>query len=364
MERNVEPSFVLRHIHRCNSDERQRRGTSAEQSVPSATAYTTEVLLQVGTSSSVARGAPASPSSPAPSPVCYTCPAYMLEAGCPALREPLADAFDDATRAVARGAGDGAVPASAVSGSGAGGATAAGAPTSAVVLPLPYMDGDVFEVVAAYLEHFHAVDHTAAISSAATAAATAAAEAGSSRHHAVLVPTPLRRPLAFDGLYTLTAWEHAYVLCQLLGLPPSLVTSLRLTEDGAWVDLLGGAAAKAHTSPPRAEDEAAATLLQQQRAECFSFVSRRRMWTRVCRVLEAATRLGMPSLRLLCSTVAANMLVDLDAPALSRLMRPSSQVGADDEDGISSSSSSSAIPPFTPEARAQLLTRFAWLARS
>lgn len=278
-----------------------------------------------------------------PAPVCYMCPAYILQAGCPALRELLADAFEGDPGGV-RGVGDKVGANSA--------ATVALRSSSPVAVPLPFLDKDVFDVVAVYLEHFHALDYT-------TSASIAAAEAHPSPtflSSPARVPSSLQRPLNFQDLYALSTWEHYYVLCQLLGLERSQVDSLRLVECGAWVDLLGGATAvplpKGETQQQQQRQVTVAheVALSQQRAECFSLANRRRMWSRLCHVLGAASQLGMPTLRLLCATVAADMLVDLDEAGLARLMQPSGDGG-----------SGSGIPPFTAQARAQVLERFPWL---
>ncbi|CBZ27645.1 conserved hypothetical protein [Leishmania mexicana MHOM/GT/2001/U1103] len=344
----AEPSFLLRHIRRCGADDPMQTSQQATASTAGATttsdsSYTTEVLLKVGVPASFAP-AGSSSGTASPAPVCYMCPAYILQAGCPALRELLADAFEGDPGGV-HGGGDkvGANSAAAV----------ALRSSSPVAVPLPFLDKDVFDVVAVYLEHFHAFDYTTSASIAAAAAHPSPAFLSSSAR----APSSLQRPLNFQDLYALSTWEHYYVLCQLLGLERSQVDSLRLVECGAWVDLLGGAAAvpllEGGTQQQQQQRQVTVThevALSQQRTECFSLANRRRMWSRLCRVLGAASRLGMPTLRLLCATVAADMLVDLDEAGLARLMQSS-------EDG----SSGSGIPPFTPQGRAQVLERFPWL---
>ncbi|CBZ34709.1 hypothetical protein, conserved [Leishmania donovani] len=339
-----EPSFLLRHIRRCGADEPKQTSQQATASTTGASSdssYTTEVLLKVGVPASFAP-ADGSSGTASPTQVCYMCPAYILQAGCPALRELLADAFGDDPGGV-RGVGEKAGANSA--------AAAALRPSPPVAVPLPFLDKGVFDVVAVYLEHFHALDYTTSASIAAAAAHSSPTFLSSPAR----VPSSLERPLNFQDLYALSTWEHYYVLCQLLGLERSQVDSLRLVECGAWVDLLGGAAAvplpKGETQKQQRQVTVAHEVeLSQQRAECFSLANRRRMWSRLCHVLGAASRLGMPTLRFLCATVAADMLVDLDEAGLARLMQPSGDGGR-----------GSGIPPFTAQARAQVLERFPWL---
>ncbi|KAG5476945.1 hypothetical protein LSCM1_05278 [Leishmania martiniquensis] len=343
-----EPAFVLRHIHRCGAGESTQLSPQTAASAPGSTAatessYAAEVLLNVGV---LASSAPADSScAPSQALVCYVCPVYILQAGCPTLREVLADAFKSGSCGI-RGVKDEV---------GAGSAAAAALPLSSppVAIPLPFLDRDVFQVVALYLEHFYTFDVTIPAGTTETAASPSFASLAASSAQA---PSPLRRPLNFQDLYALSKWEHYYVLCQLLGLERSQVDSLRLVECGVWVDLLSGAAAvslpkrEARQQQQQQADVAQGTALSQKRVDCFSLENRRRMWSRLCQVLEAALRLGMTTLRLLCAAVAADMLVDLDEVGLARLTQP-----------IGDGSSTRSIPPFTAEARAQVLDRFPWL---
>ncbi|KAG5477472.1 hypothetical protein CUR178_05176 [Leishmania enriettii] len=347
MNELAEPSFVLRHIHRCGADGQNQPSQQANTSavvttVTHGSSYTTEVLLKVGVRASPSL-AYSSSCAPSQETVCYMCPAYILQAGCPTLRELLADAFEGGPSGI-RGVDDEA-------GANAAAAVARVSSSPPVAIPLPFLDGEVFEVVAVYLEHFYAFDFTITTGITPTAARPSVTSLATS---SARTPSSLRRPLSFQDLYALSTWEHHYVLSQLLGVERSQIDSLRLVECGVWVDLLGGAAA---VPPPKGETRqqhqvnvAEGTVLSQQRADCFSLANRRRMWSRLCQILEAALRLGMTTLRLLCATVAADMLVDLDEAGLARLMQLSG-----DGSGIKS------IPPLTAQARAQLLHRFPWL---
>ncbi|KAG5500145.1 hypothetical protein JIQ42_04480 [Leishmania sp. Namibia] len=346
MNELAEPSFVLRHIHRCGADGQNQPSQQASTSavvttVTNGSSYTTEVLLKVGVRASPSL-ADSSSSASSQETVCYMCPAYILQAGCPTLRELLADAFEGGPSEI-RGVDDEAGANSA--------AAVARVSSPPVAIPLPFLDGEVFEVVAVYLEHFYAFDFTITTGITPTAAHPCVTSLATSSARA---PSSLRRPLNFQDLYALSTWEHHYVLSQLLGLERSQIDSLRLVECGVWVDLLGGAAAvpppKGETRQQHQANAAQDTVFSQQRADCFSPANRRRMWSRLCQVLEAALRLGMTTLRLLCATVAADMLVDLDEAGLARLTQLSG-----DGSGIKS------IPPLTAQARAQLLHRFPWL---
>ncbi|GET89170.1 hypothetical protein, conserved [Leishmania tarentolae] len=350
MGHSAEPSFVLRHIRRCGTDESTQSSPDATASCAGATntndsLCTTEILLKVGVPASFSP-ADSSAGTASLASVCYMCPAYILQAGCPALRELLADAFESDTGEV-RVVGD-KVDANCTT-------TVGLRLSSPVVIPLPFLDKDVFEVVAVYVEHFHAFDCTTPPNIAA-AAAHPSSTLLSSRSRS---PSLLQRPLNFQDLYALSTWEHYYVLCQLLGLGRSQVDALRLVEFGAWVDLLGGGTAvpsrNRETQKQQQQRHVTSThdaTLSQKRAECFSLANRRRMWSRLCHVLEAALRLEMPTLRLLCATVAADMLVDLDEAGLTELIQSSVDGGR-----------ASGIPPFTAEARTQVLKRFPWLTR-
>ncbi|CAJ1009143.1 hypothetical protein Q4I28_004457 [Leishmania naiffi] len=341
------PSFVLRHIRRCGAEElnqtpQRTTASSTGTTITSSSFYATEVLLKVGVPAPL-DSAGSSPGKASPALVCYMCPAYILQVGCPALRELLADTFDGGPSEICGVDNE----------AGTNSAAAVALPSSSpfVVIPLPFLDGDVFHVLAIYLEYFYAFDCTVTTAITATVAHQSFTPLPST---STRTPSSLRRPLNFQDLYALSTWEHYYVLCQLLGIERSQVDSLRLVEYGAWVDLLGGASAvrlpKGETQQKRQAAVAHDAALSQQRAECFSLANRRRMWSRLCQVLEVASRLGMSTLRLLCATVAANMLVDLDADGLARLMESSGN-----------GSGASGIPPFTAQARAQLLQRCPWL---
>ncbi|KAG5502810.1 hypothetical protein JKF63_04578 [Porcisia hertigi] len=351
MHNMAETTFELHHIRCCGAKEEKELSPEATASTTvhhstSGSSYTTEVLLKLGAPTFLASTGRFSHAD-SPTLMCYMCPAYILQAGCPALRELLLDAFQ----------GDSSEVRGVDNETGMESAAALVLPSSLppVSIDLSFLGRDVFEVVAVYLEHFYALDYSANTTTTTSILSTPAQQSGTYLSpSSARTPSPLRRPLNFEDLYALSTWEHYYVLCQLLGLARSRVDSLRLAECGAWVDLLGDAAAPSSSEgemrrKPRVAVEHDAGL-SQQRIECFSLVNRQRMWSRLCQILEAALRLGMLSLRVLCATVAANMLVDLDASSLTQLM----QFSGDD-------SSINKIPPFTAEAREQLLQRFPWL---
>ncbi|KPA79494.1 hypothetical protein ABB37_05323 [Leptomonas pyrrhocoris] len=331
----TDKSFQLRSIQLCSKEAGST--TSASSVTPSpeeargagrtaapacfSTLQSSDVLLDVGGDGSTP-------------PWRYRCPAYIVQRSSVTLRDLLADSLENAEATVkvnggpATGAAEDSLPPS--------------CDGSSVVLPLPFVDRQVFEVVAVYMEHFYGVSGW----DAATALAPDAVRGGqrlSASHNTALnhsadTPAALRRPLNFADLYALSPWEHHFVLHCLFGLPWQQITLLELVKEARWVDLAGWSADN-RTGDLRPAPEA---------LKVFSPANRQQMWTRLRGILEAATRLGVPALQQLCASVAANMLVDQDANGLVQLLKGEGE---------------GTVPPFTPEARASLLQRFPWLSR-
>jgi hypothetical protein len=344
----TEESFQLHSIQLCDAgssnDALEHLTRPPTASLSLSLLPSTQVVLEVGGGDE--RTAP---------PLRYRCPAFIAQRGSLTLRDFLEDSLEAATQAT--GGDDTAAPITTTTNS--TNITAAAEETkrrrpcspalhrAPIVVPLPFIDPPVFEVVATYLEHFYGL-HSWSGASAANVMSSLSTSSGANSGDLVgectrmstSPPSTLRRPLNFADLYALSSWEHHFVLYRLLGLTWGQLSSLRLATDGRWVDLVGGAVDSSGSGSPTSSSSSLPDA-----AELFTMSKRQQMWTRLTAVLEAATRLGVVPLQRLCATVAANMLLDLDEGGLAQLM---SGVG-------------SVVPPFTPKARASLLEQFPWL---
>lgn len=339
-----ESSFQLHSIQLCEEVTGDKPGVCTPQACvgenergasEDPALLSTQVLLEVGADGGSA------------TPLRYRCPAYVVQRGSASLRDILEDSLDnaEATMEAKTVPSFFASPASA---------------SPSLVIPLPFVSKEVFEVVAVYMEHFYGLpglggdvstNGTKAVRSLTTAPAPNGVSDDGSRLSSTSglppsafaqladSPSALRRPFHFADLYALSPWEHCFVLHCVLGLAWTDITAMELAKGGRWVDLAGGSMSNS-ADPLGASPKA---------AEIFSLAARQRMWPRLLAVLEAATRLGVRPLQLLCATVAANMLLDLDEGSLAQL--------------VGGGGSGAAVPPFTPEARANLLQQFPWLSR-
>ncbi|KPI83414.1 hypothetical protein ABL78_7551 [Leptomonas seymouri] len=341
----TEKSFQLHSIQLCAEDTTSRPSVTqphgeveaagpAAANDPLSALLSTTVLLEIGGGDSA-------------SPLRYRCPAYIAQRSSVTLRDLLEDSLENVESTV-----------KVTSGQAAEAETATPLPSSSsygssLVIPLPFVRKEVFEVVAVFMEHFYGLPGWVGSTSTAEPSHVADALSGSRRlsdaasifttHNAALTQTTnsltaLRRPLNFTHLYALAPWTHHFVLHCLLGLTWQQITLLELAKEARWVDLAGGSSDK-RTGGLRTSPEALAA---------FSLENRQRMWTRLSAILEAATRLGVLSLQQLCAGVAANMIVDLDANSLAQLLKGDGE---------------RTVAPFSPEARADLLQRFPWLSR-